>query len=56
MKIIEKNRVRIYDDEGNLVEERDATFEDLLDVLVEGYIIEIVVESGKQVGKFKKKR
>ncbi|MEM4033997.1 MAG: hypothetical protein QXD16_04800 [Sulfolobales archaeon] len=55
MKIIEKDRVKVYDDEGKLIEERNATFEDLLDILAENYIIEIVIESGQQLGKFKKK-
>jgi len=42
--VVAGNRVRVYDSRGNLVEERDATLEDLKDIilkeLAEKYIVE----------------
>jgi hypothetical protein len=35
LKVIERNRVKVYDSQGNLVEERDATFEDLKNKILE---------------------
>lgn len=56
MKVLEGRRVKVFDDKGNLVEERDATLEDLLDVLVESIVVEIQIPNvGKTEGKFKKK-
>jgi hypothetical protein len=44
VKVIEKNRVKVYDEQGNLVEDRDATLEDIKELiikeLVENYYIE----------------
>lgn len=56
MKVLVGRRVRVYDEGGNLVEERDATLEDLLDVLVESIVVEIQIPNiGKTEWKFKKK-
>lgn len=41
MKIIDRNRVKIYDENGRLIEERDATIEDILDAITEKYEFEI---------------
>jgi len=42
--VIEKNRIRVYNEKGELVEERDMTLEDLKDIilkeLAEKYYIE----------------
>jgi hypothetical protein len=42
--ILEKNRIKIYDSKGNLVEEREATLEDLknaiLNELANNYVFE----------------
>jgi len=42
--VIDRNRVRVYDSQGNLVEERDATLEDLknkvLEELADKYYLE----------------
>jgi hypothetical protein len=32
--VVEKNRIRIYDSQGNLVEERDLTLEDLKSIIL----------------------
>ncbi|MEM1829713.1 MAG: hypothetical protein QXV79_03655 [Thermofilaceae archaeon] len=56
-KVIEKNRLKVYDDEGNLIEERDATLEDLINFLTEELEIEISIPSGeKGLGLLKKKK
>jgi hypothetical protein len=43
------NRLIEYDEKGTLVSERDATLEDLLDVLVSNYelSIELDIKTGK---------
>jgi hypothetical protein len=60
-KILEKNRIRIYNDKGELVEERDATLEDLKEIILkelsEDYEIELDINmrEGKARGRIKKK-
>lgn len=55
-KVIEKNRLKVYNDEGNLIEERDATLEDLIDFLPEKIELEITLLGGEKVkGSLKKK-
>jgi len=57
MKILEKNRVKEYDDKGNLISDREATLEDLLDILANNYIIQITInlQNGQGQGQFIKK-
>ena len=57
MKILEKNRVKEYDDKGNLISDREATLEDLLDILTNQYTIVITVnlQNGQGQGQFIKK-
>lgn len=54
---IERNRVKVYDARGNLVEERDITQEDLIrsviDELVSNYYIEFTFSVGTQTFKVK---
>ena len=44
--ILEKDRLKIYDDKGNLIEERNVSFEDLkniiLNELANNYYIEFI--------------
>jgi len=44
--VLEGNRLKVYDDKGNLVEERNATLEDLkniiLNELANNYYIEFI--------------
>jgi len=35
LKVIDKNLVKVYDTQGNLIEERNATLEDLKDKVIE---------------------
>ena len=53
--VLEGNRLKVYDDKGNLVEERNATLEDLkniiLDELVNNYYIEFTFTIGTQTVK-----
>jgi hypothetical protein len=44
LKILEKNRVREYDDKGNLISERDATFEDMLEQMTTNYTWDITLD------------
>jgi len=57
-KIIERGRVKIYTEKG-LVEEREASPEDLIEVLLDKleneYVIEGELTIGNQVFKFKLK-
>lgn len=55
-KVIEKNRLKVYDDVGNLIEERDATLEDLLDLLPEKIELEITLLGGEKIKGLLKKR
>ncbi len=52
MKILEKNRIKVYDKDGNLVEERDVTLEDLKELILkelsENYYIEFTFTIGTQ--------
>lgn len=54
MSVVEevvKNRYRRYDAQGKLVEEREATLEDLMNILLktlsENYVIELNIATGK---------
>ena len=51
MKVLEKNRIREYDDKGNLISDREATLEDLLNVLVENYELDISIDFKSVTGK-----
>ena len=55
--VIERNRVRVYNERGELVEERDMTLEDLKNIilkeLAEKYIVEFEFTIGSQVIKVK---
>ena len=58
MKVLEKNRVKEYDDvTGKLISDREATLEDLLDILANNYIIQITInlQNGQGQGQFIKK-
>jgi len=57
MKVLEKNRIKEYDANGNLISDREATLEDLLDILTNQYIIVITVnlQNGQGQGQFIKK-
>jgi hypothetical protein len=58
MKVLEKNRIKEYDDvTGQLISDREATLEDLLDILANNYIIQITIDvtKGTGQGQFKKK-
>jgi len=50
--VLEGNRLKVYDDKGNLVEERDANLDDLkniiLDELANNYYIEFTFQIGTQ--------
>ena len=50
--VLEGNRLKVYDDKGNLVEERDANLDDLkniiLDELANNYYIEFTITIGTQ--------
>jgi len=50
--ILEKDRLKIYDDKGNLIEERNVSFEDLkniiLNELANNYYIEFTFQIGTQ--------
>ena len=50
--VLEGNRLNVYDDKGNLVEERDANLDDLkniiLDELANNYYIEFTFQIGTQ--------
>ena len=59
MKVLEKNRIKEYDDKtGELLSDREATLEDLLDILANNYIIQITIDltKGTGQGQFKKKQ
>ena len=53
--VLEGNRLKIYDDKGNLVEERNANLDDLkniiLDELTNNYYIEFTFQIGTQTVK-----
>jgi len=49
-KIIVGGRIRVYDDAGNLVEERDATAEDIIEVLLDKLVNEYVIEGTLTIG------
>jgi len=50
--VLEGNRLKVYDDKGNLVEERNANLEDLkniiLDELANNYVIQFTFQIGTQ--------
>ena len=58
-KIIESGRVKIYDESGRLVEERDATADDLIEVLLDKLSSEYEIAgkmiAGNQVFEFRLK-
>jgi N-acetylglutamate synthase/N-acetylornithine aminotransferase len=63
-KVLEGNRVKIYNEKGELMQEREATLEDLkeyidskLQELLTQYEIEITVDlqSGRGVGRWRKR-
>jgi hypothetical protein len=56
MKVLEKNRIKEYDDKGNLIADREATLEDLLNVLVENYESDISIDLKTGTGKITIKR
>jgi hypothetical protein len=66
LKVIKGNRVEVYNEKGELVQEREATLEDvkelvvkeLIEILTTQYEVEITVDitSGKGVGKWRKKQ
>jgi hypothetical protein len=56
MKVLEKNRIKEYDDKGNLISDREATLEDLLNVLVENYELDISIDLKSGTGKITIKR
>ena len=55
-KEIRGNRVVVYDDEGNVVSEREAEMEDVLELLLERMIREIEIELDLTAGKARFKR
>jgi hypothetical protein len=57
MKVLEKNRLKVYDDvTGQLVEEREATLEDLLNILVENYELDVTLDLKTGTGIIKLKK
>jgi len=55
-KEIRGNRVIVYDDMGNVVSERDAEMEDVLELLLERMIREIEIEIDFNTGKARLKK
>jgi aspartokinase-like uncharacterized kinase len=68
LKVLEGNRVRVYNEKGELIQEREATLEDLKELreqyidskfreLLTQYEIEITIDpkSFKGIGRFKKR-
>jgi len=66
MKVIKGNRISIYNEKGELVQEREATLEDvkelivkeLIEILTTQYDVDITINvaEGKGVGKWRKKQ
>lgn len=55
MRVLRGNRLLVFDEKGNLVEERDATLEDLIRYLIENLELEVEIPNvGKAKGKLKK--
>jgi len=44
LKVIKGNRVVVYDSSGNLIEERDATLEDLKDITLKELVEKCYIE------------
>jgi len=61
-KVIEGNRVKIYNEKGELVQEREATLEDLKEIIIneitQQYEVEVTLDPQtlKGVGRWRKKR
>jgi len=55
-KEVRGNRVIVYDDEGNIVSEREAEMEDVLEVLIEKIVSELEIELDVTSGKARFKR
>ena len=49
-KIIVGGRIRVYDDTGTLVEERDVTPEDIIEILLDKLVNEYVIEGTLTIG------
>jgi hypothetical protein len=59
MKVLEKNRIREYDDvTGQLISDREVTLEDLLDILINNYVIQVSIDlkSGTGIITIKRKQ
>jgi hypothetical protein len=56
VKTLRGNRLIEYDEKGTLVSERDATLEDLLDVLVSNYEMSIELDIRTGVGHIRIKK
>ena len=50
------NRVVVYDDQGNVVSEREAEMEDVLELLLERMIRDLEIEMDLTTGKARFKR
>jgi hypothetical protein len=55
--VVEKNRIKIYDSNGNLIEEKEMKFEDLINYLINNIQITVQINpsTGQGQGQFKKK-
>jgi hypothetical protein len=62
MKVIEGNRVKVYNEKGELIQEREVTLEDLkeiiVDELIQQYELEVTVDlrSGRGVARWRRKQ
>ncbi|MCC5990205.1 MAG: hypothetical protein LM558_01670 [Thermosphaera sp.] len=66
MKVVKGNRVEVYNEKGELVQEREATLEDvkelvvkeLIEILTAEYDLEITIDirSGRGVARWRKKQ
>jgi len=55
--VVEKNRIKIYDNNGNLIEEKEMKLEDLINYLINDVQITVQINpsTGQGQGQFKKK-
>jgi hypothetical protein len=55
--VVERNRIKIYDSNGNLIEEKEMKLEDLINYLINNIQIDVQINpsTGQGQGKFKKK-
>jgi hypothetical protein len=55
--VVERNRIKIYDSNGNLIEEKEMKLEDLINYLINNIQINVQINpsTGQGQGQFKKK-